>query len=194
MILRVNERSQVQILVAPDPGCRCVPARSSGAPMTTSALPWRRRSPPLTLPRARSSDRATGAVAARRTASPRVTSRPTFRPTSRRASSWTATRSARRRRTGTDSPGSRVGRFTSPWTLASWLDQVATLSRSDGQKVRRGVHRSPGEPERAVGGYIETVLESPEPFRRRKTAEGLARQGRNNPRLARRKEDADARG
>ena len=83
----------------PRPCCRCVPARSTSAPMTTSSMARPRFSPRLTSPQARSSDSASGATAARSFASSWTAPRPTFRPTtSRSTSSCTTTRPTRRRR------------------------------------------------------------------------------------------------
>ena len=41
------------------------------------------------------------------------------------------------------------------------------------KQIRRGVHRSTGELERAIAEYIETVNEDPKPFRWHKTADEI---------------------
>ena len=160
--------------IAPSPCCRCGPARSSGALMTTSAMARPRCSPPSTSPPGRSSDSATGATAARSSGSSWITSRPTFRPTSTSTSSWTTTRPTRRRRSATGSPGVRAGMSISRRPLPHGSNQVERFFADLTEKqIRRGVHRSTAELERAITDYIETVNEAPKPFRWHKTADDI---------------------
>ena len=175
LVLCVDEKSQVQALDRTQPCCRCGPARSSDALMTTSlAMARLRCSPPSTSPPGRSSDSATGATAARSSGSSWITSRPTFRPTSRSTSSWTTTRPTRRRRSATGSPGVRAGMSISRRPLPSWLNQVERFFADLTEKqIRRGVHRSTAELERAITDYIETVNEAPKPFRWHKSADDI---------------------
>ena len=59
-------------------------------------------------------------------------------------------------------------------TSASWLNQVERFFADLTEKqIRRGVHRSTGELERAITEYIETVNEDPKPFRWHKTADEI---------------------
>ena len=57
-------------------------------------------------------------------------------------------------------------------TSASWLNQAERLFALLIEKqLRRGVHRSTQELEKAIRNYIETVNEAPKPFRWHKTAD-----------------------
>ena len=59
-------------------------------------------------------------------------------------------------------------------TSASWLNQVERFfAELTDKQIRRGVHRSTGELERAIIDYIETVNENPKPFRWHKTADEI---------------------
>ena len=49
----------------------------------------------------------------------------------------------------------------------------ALLRRSHGKQIRRGVHRSTADLERAITEYIETVNEDPKPFRWHKTVDEI---------------------
>ena len=64
MVLCVDEKSLVQVLDRTQPLLPLRPGQVERAPMTTSAMARPRCSLPLTLPPARSSDNATGAIAA----------------------------------------------------------------------------------------------------------------------------------
>lgn len=59
-------------------------------------------------------------------------------------------------------------------TSASWLNQVERFfAKLTDKQIRRGVHRSTGELERAIIEYIDTVNEDPKPFRWHKTADEI---------------------
>ena len=59
-------------------------------------------------------------------------------------------------------------------TSASWLNQVERFFADLTEKqIRRGVHRSTAELERAITDYIETVNEDPKPFRWHKSADDI---------------------
>jgi len=59
-------------------------------------------------------------------------------------------------------------------TSASWLNQVERFfAKLTDKQIRRGVHRSTGELERAIIDYIDTVNEDPKPFRWHKTADEI---------------------
>ena len=59
-------------------------------------------------------------------------------------------------------------------TSASWLNQVERFFADLTEKqIRRGVHRSTAELERAIAEYIDTVNEDPKPFRWHKTADEI---------------------
>ena len=59
-------------------------------------------------------------------------------------------------------------------TSASWLNQVERFFADLTEKqIRRGVHRSTAELERAITDYIETVNEAPKPFRWHKSADDI---------------------
>ena len=59
-------------------------------------------------------------------------------------------------------------------TSASWLNQVERFFADLTEKqIRRGVHRSTVELERAIAEYIDTVNEDPKPFRWHKSAEDI---------------------
>ena len=59
-------------------------------------------------------------------------------------------------------------------TSASWLNQVERFFADLTEKqIRRGVHRSTAELERAIAEYIKAVNDEPKPFRWHKTADDI---------------------
>jgi hypothetical protein len=59
-------------------------------------------------------------------------------------------------------------------TGASWLNQVERLFALLAEKqLRRGVHRSTQELEKAIQDYIDTVNDNPKPFRWTKSADDI---------------------
>ncbi len=59
-------------------------------------------------------------------------------------------------------------------TSASWINQVERFFAALTEKqLRRGVHRSTEELERAIHDYIDIVNENPEPFRWTKSADDI---------------------
>ena len=59
-------------------------------------------------------------------------------------------------------------------TSASWLNQIERFFAGLTEKqIRRGVHRSTHELERAIRNYIETVNDDPKPFRWTKSADQI---------------------
>ena len=130
--------------------------------MTTSAMARPRCSPPSTSPPGRSSDSATGATAARSSGSSWITSRPTVPPDldihivmdnysthkTKTIRDWFA--------------GVRAGMSISRRPLPHGSTQVERFFADLTEKqIRRGVHRSTAELERAITDYIETVNEAP---------------------------------
>ena len=59
-------------------------------------------------------------------------------------------------------------------TSSSWLNRVERFFGLPAQRqIRRGVHRSVAEPERAILHYIDTVNDNPRPFRWVKSADDI---------------------
>ena len=115
------------------PCCRCGPARSSDALMTRNGT--------TSLFAALDMRTVIGQCHRRHRA---------------RGSSWITSakdldRHGSRRRSATGSPGVRAGMSITP-TSASWLNQVDDLTE---KQIRRGVHRSTAELERAITDYMD---------------------------------------
>ena len=142
--------------------------------MTTSAMARPRCSPPSTSPPGRSSDSATGATAAREfrkfldhveaNVPPDLDIHIVMDNYSTHKTKTIRDWFARRPRWHVH--------FTP--TSASWLNQVERFFADLTEKqIRRGIHRSTAELERAITDYIETVNEAPKPFRWHKSADDI---------------------
>ena len=140
-------------LTGPSRSCRCRPGRSRGAATTTPVMARHRCPPPRTWRQARASASAIPVTGLRSSAISATRLKRMCLPTSISTSRWQV-------------------HFTP--TSASWINQierfVALLTQN---QLRRSVHRSTGELEKAIHAYVGRANQTPKPFRWTKSADDI---------------------